>query len=93
MLHLCLLYYEKQSVKLQVIIGIDANHYLKINKEEFNLKIFPTEKTDFTTNKKRSYIQAQLHKADEAVNEVKDHIITTLEFRESYVSLVDGTKS
>jgi len=38
-------------------------------------------------------LQAQLNKANELVNEIKDHIITTLEIKEKYISLIDGSKS
>ena len=57
------------------------------------MNIFPMSKDEFTTNKKRSYLQAQLNKANVFVNEVKDHILTTLEINEKYVSLIDGSKS
>ena len=40
--------------------------------------MMPSYKEEITTHKQRTFIQAQLHKADEVVKEVKDHIITNI---------------
>jgi hypothetical protein len=63
------------SIKL--IIGIDANHYMK----DFNIprvQIIPRDEKYPTTIKKRSFIQVQYSKAGIKINEVKDHIISNL---------------
>ena len=78
----CYEHYAAQNKKITIIAGVDANHYIsQENQPVPNIEIFPSNKNDFTTNKKRSYLQAQLKKADVAVNEVKDHIITNLNIR------------
>jgi hypothetical protein len=96
-LNLTIDYYADESAlkqPLKIIVGVDANHFLTKAK---NIKAktyqYPTKEQDFTTHKKRSYIQAQLKKADKDINEVKDHILTTCPIKEHYVSLINGCKS
>ena len=70
-------YYDASPYK--IIVGVDANHRIespKINQQNY---IVPNKPEDSSSIKKRSYIQAQMHKADQAVDELKDHIISTLE--------------
>ena len=68
----------KEIQDFTVIVGVDANHFIKDPKINESIEIIPTDPSEATTIKKRSYIQAQYHKADQQVNEVKDHIITTM---------------
>ena len=63
-----------------MIVGVDANHFIKDPKIKGSIDIIPIDPSEATTIKKRSYIQAQYHKADQQVNEVKDHIITNMKF-------------
>ena len=70
-------YYDASPYK--IIVGVDANHRIespKINQQNY---IVPNKPEDSSSIKKRSYIQAQMHKADQAVDELKYHIISTLE--------------
>ena len=67
-------------------MGIDANHFIRpeliennVSTTTLKMHIYPSSEEEFTTKKKRSYLQAQLNKANLLVNEVKDHIITTFE--------------
>ena len=69
-------YYEKEDFK--VVVGMDANHFIASPKLNCKNYIVPRDPSESTTIKKRSYIQAQLHKADQCVNEVKDHIVSNL---------------
>lgn len=62
-----------------IIVGVDANHRLESAKLNHHNYIVPNKPEDTSSIKKRSYIQAQMHKADQAVDELKDHIISTLE--------------
>ena len=50
----------------------------------------PLDKSVSTTIKKRSFLQAQFHKADKPINEVKDHIITDISLQQFYVSEITG---
>lgn len=90
----CYNYYKAKREDLKIIVGADANHYISAADQLLpGLELYPSDKKDFTTHKKRSFIQAQVKKADLAVNEVKDHIITNMSIREKYVSLIDGRES
>ena len=57
---------------------MDANHFITRPEMKGNINIAPEDKKRTTTKKRRTYIQAQLNKADVTVNEVKDHILSTL---------------
>ena len=87
----CYQFYKTRGEELKIIVGADANHYISAENQLLpGLELYPSDKKDFTTHKKRSFIQAQVKKADLAVNEVKDHIITNMSIREKYVSMIDG---
>ena len=82
---------------LKVIVGMDANNFL--NKDilfKGESKVFhmaPDHKDTPTTIKKRSFMQAQLKKAGDAVSEVKDHICSTLPIVASRIERIDGEES
>lgn len=63
---------------LKLIIGIDANHFIKSEDipEVLNLKRVPETEDIPTTFKKRTYLQPQLSKADVEISEVKDLVMT-----------------
>lgn len=85
-----ILTYYNGNKDFNVIIGVDANHFMEVPQIKGSINIVPTDKSHSTTIKKRTFIQAQLHKADIVVNEVKDHILTTLPIQKHRTSLVDG---
>jgi hypothetical protein len=53
-----------------------------------NYKIYPADKKYLTTNKKRTYMQAQYKKANEQVTECKDHIIANANMVKSGVMTI-----
>ena len=65
---------------LKIIIGIDANHFMK-NHDTRGLEVIPATETEHTSTKKRTFVQAQFSKADIMTSAVKDHIITNLNIR------------
>ncbi len=58
---------EKFHVSLNVIVGGDMNSYLSGDKLQ-NYTVYPKSKMWITTNKKRTYLQAQYEKADDKVS-------------------------
>lgn len=58
---------------------MDANHFIAEPQMKGNFKLVPYSADQSTTNKKRTFIQAQLNKADKPINEVKDHLLTNIE--------------
>lgn len=78
---------------LKIIVGMDANHYVKQVLLDPKTYIVPNSGRVGTSIKKRTYIQAQLHKADQRINEVKDHIVSTLPITQHWLELVDGNDS
>lgn len=55
------------------MVGIDSNHFLG---PRAGLDIFPRSQDQATTCKKRSSMQCQFSKANQLVQEAKDHILT-----------------
>jgi hypothetical protein len=51
---------------LKIIVGIDANHFIKETNNNF-LNTVPGEEVQTTSTKKRTHLQAQFHKADQEV--------------------------
>jgi hypothetical protein len=74
--HLLLL--KKHLPKYRIVLGGDLNSYLTPD-ETFagQFHLFPQHEEFFTTLKKRTFTQAQFHKAEVEVKESKDRIITT----------------
>jgi hypothetical protein len=63
---------------LKMIVGIDANHFIKSEDipESLKLKRVPENEDIPTTQKKRTYLQAQFGKSEKEVTEVKDLVLT-----------------
>ena len=83
----------RQSSELTIIVGIDANHHIRDFDLSFKVNIAPLNPEESTSIKKRSYIQAQLHKADLLVDELKDHIITSLVIETYNIELINKQKN
>ena len=77
---------------LKLIVGIDANHFIKSEDipESSNLKRVPEHEDIPTTQKKRTYLQAQYGKANEEVSEVKDLVLTNRTIRAYSIENVEG---
>ena len=71
---------------------MDANHFIERHNIRKDFMMVPYLKEQITTNKKRTYIQAQLHKADIEVKEVKDHILTNIPIKLFSRDLVNQQK-
>lgn len=80
-------------MNFHLVAGMDSNHFLRNFKLNRHIHKVPNTIHQSTSIKKRSFIQAQLHKADLLVNEVKDHIITTLPIESSWLEVIDGNDS
>ena len=78
---------------MHLIVGMDANHWIESFKLDKLSWIVPIESDQHTSIKKRSYIQAQLHKADVMINELKDHIISTLPITDFRIETIKGMES
>lgn len=61
-----------------IIVGADTNSFVTPEDLDPSINIYPNQKSMFTTCKKRTYVQPQLHKANEINQECKDQILTTL---------------
>jgi sugar diacid utilization regulator len=85
--------YYKNVEHFQVISGMDANHFIESLNLTRPVTIVPSNPDHSTSIKKRSYIQAQLKKADVAINEVKDHIVTTLKVSNHWRALVNAEEA
>lgn len=72
---------------LKIIVGIDANQFLK-SMDSFN--VFPLSQHHFTTRKRRTDMQLQFSKAGIIAQDIRDHIITNLPFKESIVQTIKG---
>ena len=71
---------------------MDANHFISEPKLKGNFKLVPYYREEVTTHKKRTFIQAQLNKADQTVKEVKDHILTNLEITSYERCMINNEK-
>ena len=58
---------------IKIIVGIDANSFL----QNSNYIIYPNNKNNFTTAKKRTAMQLQTKKSNLLDIKCKDHLITT----------------
>lgn len=74
---------------MKIIVGIDSNHFLA-DTQNSHLEHAPFLEGKSTTVKKRSFLQAQFKKAEIAVSEVKDHIISSQEIYKHYIEKVNG---
>lgn len=61
----------------QIIVGADTNSFVT-NKGIQSFESFPNAKQNFTTRKKRTFLQPQFNKADAINEECKDQIFSTL---------------
>lgn len=77
---------------LKLVVGIDANHFIKSEDipEVLKLRKAPENEEIPTTQKKRTYLQAQFGKSDKEVSEVKDLILTNREIRNYSIETVEG---
>ena len=79
----------KDHKDIQIILGIDCNHFMNPEKyTEFN--ITPNVETQSTTIKKRTAIQVQSKKTNLIVMETKDQIVSTLPISRSRIEMIDG---
>lgn len=62
-----------------IILGADANSFVKNEFLDRVYSIFPTNENTITTRKKRTFLQPQFKKGDIVVEACKDHIITSLQ--------------
>lgn len=67
------------------ILGVNSNYF--IEQEEFS--ICPNIKEAWTSNKCRSFLQAQFDKAQLVDKSVKDHIISNCEIKNAKVESID----
>ena len=78
----------------EIVVAGDINSYLDIDgplAQRYNS--YPASKEEFTTLKKRTYTQAQFHKANTVVMESKDKVVTTLPKGECEVTTISGEKA
>uniref|UniRef100_A0A1J3DTK8 Uncharacterized protein n=1 Tax=Noccaea caerulescens TaxID=107243 RepID=A0A1J3DTK8_NOCCA len=70
---------KKYLPKYEIIVGGDLNSFMQSDPVfGANFHLFPRYEYNFTTLKKRTYAQAQFHKADKEIKESKDRIISTI---------------
>lgn len=72
--------------QLNIIVGIDANTYLQ--SQLANFRCYPNSPTEYTTYKKRTWLQPQISKADSLASVCRDHIICNMEFKEEKVTTI-----
>ncbi len=60
-----------------IVVGADTNSFVNTSNME-SFYAYPTTKMDFTTRKKRTFMQAQFNKADAINEECKDQVFSTL---------------
>jgi hypothetical protein len=72
-----------------LLIGIDANSFID-SKQEQALRLFPTKEEVATTYKERTWIQAQVGKANVVARSCKDHLISDLSLLKCEVTLING---
>ena len=69
------------------------NSFLQVDGElSSSFQAFPEKEAEFTTLKKRTYLQPQFHKAEEEVKESKDRIITSGKIKEGQITYIGGEK-
>lgn len=76
----------QEQPNLKIIVGIDANQFIK-KIDSFN--IFPLSEEEFTTRKRRTDMQLQFEKAGLIVEDVKDHLITNLKMIDMNVETIN----
>jgi len=67
---------KQKFSRYEIICGGDANNPVTPFNSQFN--IFPDSESQYTSLKKRSYLQTQFSKSDKVVKAAKDHVISTL---------------
>lgn len=77
---------------LRVIVGANCSQYLAADKNNF-LNTVPDTPDEQTSTKMRTYLQAQLSKAGQYTSLVKDHLFSTLPFKEHSIDLIDGSRA
>ena len=71
-----------------IIVGLDANSF--ISQIPPFLKQYPSHENQFTTLKKRTFLQPQVNKANEEVKASRDVLLTDLNFKKPrVVSILD----
>lgn len=80
--------------KYKLVIGGDINSFMA-NDAIFGAKfhLYPRFEHEFTTLKKRTFAQAQFHKAEEEVKESKDRIMSTANVSFGEVRFLNGNKA
>jgi hypothetical protein len=80
--------------KYEIVVGGDLNSFLATD-ERFGkvFHLYPRYEWEFTTLKKRTYSQAQFHKAELEVKESKDRIISTNNIQFGEVTYFTGEKA
>jgi hypothetical protein len=78
--------------KYELVVGGDINSFIQPDPNFTPIfSHFPYNEYDITTLKKRTYAQAQFHKAEEEVRESKDRIFSTLNIERGEVRFIcDG---
>ena len=75
---------------MKIIVGADANHFLKESPGNF-LKRVPSMEAETTSTKKRTFMQVQFKKGDVEARSIKDQILSTLAIRHHSVNVIDGS--
>ena len=76
-----------ESPNTKIIVGMDANHFLKA-KDQFHT--FPNAENTITTRKKRTFLQPQFNKANKLVEEIKDLLLSNLTIKNGSVETIEG---
>jgi hypothetical protein len=78
----------------ELVLGGDINSFMESDAAfGKNFHLYPRYEWEFTTLKKRTYAQAQFHKAEQEVKESKDRIISTLNISAGEVRFLNGNKA
>ena len=72
-----------------IIVGADTNSFVTTEGLD-SFYAFPTTKVDFTTRKKRTFMQPQFNKADAINEECKDQVFSTMKIIEKKILTIDN---
>ena len=75
-----------------IVVGADTNSFVTTAGLD-SFYAFPSAKFDFTTRKKRTFMQPQFNKADAINEECKDQVFSTMKIVENRIVTIDSQEA
>lgn len=80
---------KQKCVGYHIVVGADTNSFVTTAGLD-SFYAYPSAKVDFTTRKKRTFMQPQFNKADAINEECKDQVFSTLKIIDKKIVTIDN---